>query len=138
MEIISFRSSKKNAVMKNFAKVAGKHLRWARSLSEKFQAFPLTLIKKRLHDRYFPVKIFQNSYSVEILWSVASVCLNCNDSYFDSSLEPRENVTDSTSHWYQIIAQILIEATPSTWALCIVLTRVASKFLLNLKNFTSQ
>ena len=74
----------KKGVLRNFTKFTGKHRRQSLFFNKVAGLRPVTLLKKRLQRRCFPVnfyEIFKNTYFVEHLGTVASetyiMTVNC-------------------------------------------------------------
>ena len=73
--------SVKKATVKSFAKFTGKHLCWSLSFNRVAVLKPVTLLKKRLQHRCFPVnfaKFFNNIFFTEHLRATASEYLKRN------------------------------------------------------------
>ena len=76
LELLNYRSSHpevfcKNGVLRNFAKLTGKHLCQSLFFNKVAGLRPATLLKKRLWHRCFPVnfaKFLRTSFPTEHLW----------------------------------------------------------------------
>ena len=67
----------KKGVLKNFTKFTEKHLCQSLFLNKDAALRPVTLLKKRLWHRYFPVnfaKFLRAPFLTEPVWATASVC----------------------------------------------------------------